>query len=160
VEDHPDAPGSDFSLELDLNPEPGIRITPEGNMIDLKAAYGGTYRIALDQSATIPGQSRADRLWLLQIPCRYGHIYVHGIETLGAYAAGRLIAGKLAALRGIRVHQRGDSEVTVVFPPEEFPAVASLLQARKRRRVSDEQARAGAERLARYRHALVNQAGG
>jgi hypothetical protein len=40
---------------------------------------------------------------------------------------------------------------SVVFPPESFPTVAALLRARKRRRVSEEQERAGAERLANYR---------
>src|SRR5438067_1055735 len=120
-------------------------------MIDLKKQYGDTYRISLDEAATILGQSTADRRWLQQIPCKYGHIFINGTETLGAYAAGRLIPGRLAALPGVRVHQRGDTEVSVVFPPEAFPAVAELLQARKRRKVSVEQARAGAERLAGYR---------
>jgi hypothetical protein len=134
--------------------------TPGGNMLDLKALSGGTLRVTLDESATISGRTQADRLWLLQIPCKYGHVYLHGTETLGAYAAGRRIAGKLAALPGVRVHQRGDSEVTVTFSPAVFPAVAVLLRARKRRRLSEEQARAGAERLARHRHALIDQAGG
>ena len=126
-------------------------------MIDLKARYGDTYRITLDDGHR---PDRADRLWLQQIPCKYGHIFIAGHETLGAYAAGRLISGKLAALPGVRVHQRGDTEVNVVFPPEVFPAVAELLQARKRRQVSVEQARAGAERLAAHRGALIGQAGG
>jgi hypothetical protein len=100
--------------------------------INLKTAYGFLYKITFDPAAAIEGQSKADRLWLQQIPCKYGHIFVHGHETLGAYAKGRLITGKLAALPGVRVHQRGDSEVSVVFSPEVFPAVADLLQARRR----------------------------
>jgi hypothetical protein len=122
-------------------------------MIDLKASYGNTYRITFDEAASIPGQTRAERRWLERIPCKYGHIYVAGTGTLGAYAEGRLVTGKLARLPGVRVRQRGDTEVAVDFPPEVFPAVAALLGARKRRRVSEEQARAGAERLARYRAA-------
>jgi hypothetical protein len=129
-------------------------------MIDLKATFGDTYRITLDEAAAIPGQTRADRRWLPRIPCKYGHIYVAGTGTLGAYAEGRLITGKLARLPGVRVRQRGDCEVTVVFPPDLLPVVAPLLGARKRRRVSEAQARAGAERLARHRHGvLIDQAG-
>jgi hypothetical protein len=39
-------------------------------MIDLKAAYGDRYRITLDQSAEIPGQSTADRRWLQRVEGR------------------------------------------------------------------------------------------
>ena len=124
-------------------------------MLDLKKMYGEVYKIVLDESAS--GQDRADRLWYQQIPCKYGHICVFGRELLGAHAAGRRRAGRLAALPGVTVRQRGDSEVNVSFPPEVFPAVAALLQARKRRKVSPEQARAGAKRLAAHR-ALVGQA--
>ncbi len=128
-------------------------------MIDLRAAYGDTYRITRDEAAVVPGQTKADRLWLQQIPCQYGHIYLPGTDTLGAYASGRLITGRLAALPGVRVHQRGDTEITVLFPPEGFPAVADLLRARKRRRVAEDQARAGAARLARHRRVRIGQAG-
>jgi hypothetical protein len=126
-------------------------------MIDLKKTYGDVYKIVLDESAS--GQSRADRLWCQQIPSKYGHIFVAGRNLLGAHAAGKLMPGRLAALPGVTVRQRGDTEVNVVFPREVFPAVAALLQARKRRKVSPEQARAGAERLAAHR-ALVGQGGG
>jgi hypothetical protein len=94
-------------------------------LIDLKKAYGARFKIVSDEAADIPGQSTAERRWCQRIQARYGHIYPHGEDTLGACAAGRIIAGKLAALPGVRVHQRGDSEVTVVFPPDLFPAVVS-----------------------------------
>ena len=120
-------------------------------MIELKTTYGDIYRITYNEAVKIPGQTRADRRWLPQIPCKYGHVYVHGRETLGAYVTGRLITGRLAALPGVRVLQQGDEEVAVSFPPEMFPAVASLLQARKIRQVSAAQAAAGAKRLAEFR---------
>ena len=69
-------------------------------MIDLKATYGDTYRITLDEAVALPGQTKAERLWLQQIPCKYGHAFVAGRKTLGAYAAGRVITGRLAALPG------------------------------------------------------------
>jgi hypothetical protein len=95
---------------------------------------------------------------LQQIPCNYGHVFVAGRQTLGAYAAGRLITGRLAALPCVRVSQRGDSEVSVVFPPEMLPTVAAPLRTRKGRRVSEDLAVAGAERLARYRRVLLDRA--
>jgi hypothetical protein len=65
---------------------------------------------------------------------RVGHIFIAGCGTLGAYAAGRLIAGKLAAVSGLRVHQWGDTDVSVGLKPEVFPTVAERLQARRRSR--------------------------
>jgi hypothetical protein len=127
-------------------------------MFDLKKLYGDVYKITLDESITASKKKRANRPWLQQIPCKYGHIYIAGRNLLGAHAAGRLVAGRLATLPGVTVRQRGDAEVNVVFPREVFPAVAALLQARKRRKVSPEQARAGAERLAAHR-ALIGQGG-
>lgn len=106
-------------------------------MIDLKARYRREYRITLDESATIPGQTQEERLWLYRIPCKYGHIYVHGTDTLGAYTDRRLIVSRLIALPGVKVHQRGDSECSVTFQPEHLENVAQLLQARRRRQVPE-----------------------
>lgn len=120
-------------------------------MIDLKQKYGAEYKIVWDDAAGITDQSTEDRRWLPRIPAKYGHIYIHGEAMLGAHASGRIIAGKLAALPGVRVHQRGDAEVNVVFTPDLFPAVAALLRPRRRRRLSPEQAESCAARLAHYR---------
>jgi hypothetical protein len=46
---------------------------------------------------------------------------------------------KLEALDGVTVHQRGDHEVRVIFHPDRLDAIADLLKARKRRRLSDDQ---------------------
>jgi hypothetical protein len=124
-------------------------------LIDLKKMYGARYKIVLDESADIPDQSTADRQWLQQIPAKYGHIYVHGRDSLGAWATGRIMSGKLAAVPGVRVHQRGSIEVTVVFHPDLFPSVAALLRPRKRRRLSTEQAASGAARLVRFQFRKV-----
>lgn len=125
-------------------------------MIDLKATYGGTYRIAMDSSAALTGQTREERLWLYRIPCGRGHIYVHGANTLGAFCDRPNVGRRLMALPGVRVHQRGDREFTVVFPADNgdiFSKVAELLKARKRRKITmtEEQRTALAERLARHR---------
>jgi hypothetical protein len=121
-------------------------------LIDLKQEYGAEYKIDWDDAANITGQPTDDRRWLQQIPAKYGHIYIHEEDMLGAHASGRIIAGKLAALPGVDVLQRGDFEVNVAFPPDLFPTVAALLQARKRRRLSPEQAKSCAARLTPYRY--------
>jgi hypothetical protein len=123
-------------------------------MIDLKAiAAAHGCRVTLDESASIPGQAAGDRAWLVQVPGRRAHLFVHSRTELGAWTD-RLPAGRrLAALPGARVHQRGDREVTVVLPPEQFAQAAGLIQARRRRVLSDEQRAAGAARLAAFRFA-------
>jgi hypothetical protein len=117
-------------------------------MIDLKATYGDTYRITLDDSTKIPDQSQADRLWLYRIPARYGHIYVHGVNTLGGFTDRPKIATRLMALDGVKTHQHGDREVTVIFTPDRLPAVAELLQAKRRWYLDPERKAAAVARCA------------
>lgn len=109
-------------------------------MLDLRALAGSTYRTEFDESAEMTGQTREERLWLVRIPCRRGHVYVHGENTLGAWTDRRPTAKRLEALDGTRVHQRGDREMTVTFAPERLEAVCEILLARKQRHptVSDE----------------------
>jgi hypothetical protein len=111
-------------------------------MIDIKAAYGHRFKITLDESAEIDGQTREERLWLYQIPGRHGHVYVHGRETLGAYIrlhGDRL--DRLLAIPSVRKHQIGDREASATFPPEALEAVAEVLALRRRRQLSDTERR-------------------
>jgi hypothetical protein len=126
------------------------------NVIDLKSQYGARYRVTLDQSADIPGQSQEDRLWLQQIQGKYGHCYIHGQRELGAYVRTKADRtdrlGRLLALPGSRLHQRGDFESSVVFDPANIDAVAGILKLHLRRRLSDEQREASRQRMARINH--------
>jgi hypothetical protein len=115
-------------------------------MIDLRAFAGDRYRITLDELATciVDERSRArelrrERLWLNQIQGSRGHIYVHGPETLGVFTDRRPTAKKLEALPGARYHQRGDTEVTILIPVDQLDNAATIVHARKRRRLTDEQ---------------------
>lgn len=117
-------------------------------MIDLKARFGAVYRITLDESATID-RRRSHRPWYYRIPCKYGHSYVHGTETLGAFTDRPRVVSRLVAIPGVRIHQRGDCEASVTFPPELTAQVAQLLKARVRRRLSPERRAVVAERLRR-----------
>lgn len=101
--------------------------------IDLKALAGDRYRLALDPSAD--AEPRSERAWFVRIPCKRGFISPHGPGLLAGYGSGRVVA-RLLAIPGARVHQRGDQEVRVLFGPESLDAVADVLGARRRRRLS------------------------
>ena len=119
----------------DEKPYP-IAFDEDGNLaVDLKALAKEKYlKIVLDESAKID-KVRANRVWYYQVPCRYGHIYVHGADSLGAFTDRSKVRTRLAKLG--RVHQNGDVEMTVVFDPCKLDEVASLLQAKKRRTLSE-----------------------
>jgi hypothetical protein len=122
-------------------------------MIDLATiARDHGYRVELDESAA--DSPRSERPWLYRVPCKFGFISVHGPETLAAFARGRLIAGKLARVPGVRVHQRGDGEIRVLFGVECLDAVAELLGVRRRTRYSPEYRAVLAARCSRMRQTL------
>jgi hypothetical protein len=110
--------------------------------IDLKSlARSRRWRTGLDESASVPGQSAEDRAWLVIVPAKYGHLFIHSATELAAHADRTRIASQLVALPGVRVHHRGDREATVVFDPTVLDTVADLLQPRRRKALSDDQRR-------------------
>lgn len=108
-------------------------------MLDLKRQFGRTYRIALDESAEIDGQTREERLWLYQIPCKHGHIYVHGKDRLGVYCSKPNVIPVVLAIPGVVLHQRGDREASATFDPAILAQVAQVMRAKKRRVPSEAQ---------------------
>ena len=105
-------------------------------MIDLKEQFGDRFKITLDESATVDTDREA-KLWFQRIPCNRGFISVHGPDTLAGFTNRSKIVAKLVSIPGVRVHQQGDAEARVLFGPEILEAVADVLQARRRRRVSE-----------------------
>jgi hypothetical protein len=125
-------------------------------MIDLKQLFGSTYRITLDESAEIDGQTREDRLWLYQLSGSRGHVFVQSKTTLGAYFAGRASwpRGKqLLAIPSARLLQSGDSEMSVEFDPAAIESVAPILGLYRRRHLAPEHAQALAEAGSQHRFA-------
>jgi hypothetical protein len=124
-------------------------------MIDLKAQFGSVYRVTLDESAQIPGQTTEDRAWLQQIRGKFGHLYIHAIDKLGAYVRTRNDGSRrlprLLEIPGVKLHQRGDDEASVILPLEAFDRVDEILQFRRRPRQSPEQRTAAAERIRRWK---------
>jgi hypothetical protein len=64
-----------------------------------------------------------------------------GEVTLAVYTDRRRMHRLLLALPGVRSHQRGDDELRAVFLPEALAEVARVIRARRKRRLSPEQAR-------------------
>jgi hypothetical protein len=121
--------------------------------IDLLECFGDKYRVEYDASYDPKGKHHDNRdPWFMVVPCRFGTIYPCGGDALAAEVLHHPgAAKKLRALPGVTVFTEGDDGVTFRFPAALFDQVAGVLRPRKRRRQSDEQRRASAERLARVR---------
>src|ERR1700686_2649258 len=53
--------------------------------VDLKARFGERYRIRKEaDGVTWYATPETERLWLLELRCRYGVVYPHGGDLLGA----------------------------------------------------------------------------
>jgi hypothetical protein len=119
-------------------------------LVNLKElAQEHRYRIILDESAT-EDRERAHRVWYYRIKCKYGHIYVHGEDRLGAYCDHPRVWRGLLEVPGVRKHQLGDTELTVTFPPPLLAEVATVLRARTRSVRTPEQKHAARARLAPF----------
>ena len=112
--------------------------------------HGDVYRVVKDECWQHE-RFESDRAWCWQIPCHYGHIYIHGTNRLGAYAKGTQISAQLKRLPGVTPHQVGSGEASVTFAPEMLLAVAELLGARRRRHMTPEARVAATARLAQIR---------
>jgi hypothetical protein len=75
------------------------------------------------------------------IPGRYGRIEWFDDKDVAVYTDRPRLFAKLWAILGIRRHQSGDTEMRAVFPPEALDQVARVIQARRRRTLSPEEAR-------------------
>ena len=104
--------------------------------IDLRATFGEVYRIGREE----PANSRWTDPWYQQIPCKFGHIYAHGGDELGFSSAKTGgIAKRVAALPFTTVEQGGSDGMNVTFHVRNFPEVAQIVAAKKRKRLSPEQ---------------------
>lgn len=107
-------------------------------MVNLKEQFGERFKITYDLGM------RHDP-WMMQIPCKKGIIYSHGRDTLGLECKTHT-ARQVLLISGIKIHQQGDSEWTLLFSIEQFEQVAAIVEPKKRRKLSDSQK----ERLKKY----------
>lgn len=64
---------------------------------------------------------------------RKAHIYFHGKGTLGFSGCGAKLRRELLAVPGVRKHQTGDVEFSVLFPISAFAAVAAIVKPYRKR---------------------------
>lgn len=67
---------------------------------------------------------------------KYGSVYLHGTKggiRLQAHVEGILQSKKLLKVPGVKIHQVGAAESTVVFTPDLAPAVFRVVGIRKKR---------------------------
>lgn len=117
-------------------------------MIDLKKKYGSEYKVIVEESYQEGDHKEAEKLWCYRIPGKYGHIGVWGKKTLSAHSDRPGAIRKLDQ-SGLKVAQRGDREITVLFTPSRITEVADIIRAKKRRKrnLTDEQRSELRERL-------------
>ena len=93
--------------------------TPRQVLAALAAPY--RYRVRLDAEG-----------WPM-IPGRYGRLEWHDGRELAVYTDRPRLFARLWAVSGVRRWQVGDREARGLFPVQALPAVAAVIQARKRR---------------------------
>ncbi len=113
--------------------------------IDLRERFGDEYFINWDECRIKGGRPAP---WLMQIRCKYGHIFPHGGDELAVSVDGHpSIAGRIRRLKCCRVHQGGSDGVTAIFHMHDFAQVAVVIRPRRRPRLTDEQRAARAARM-------------
>ncbi len=126
------------------------------NCINLKKTFGDRFKVDYEEaySAQYGTNARIEDPHLMIIPCKYGHLYPDGPQTLAASVDGHSrIAAQIKELKCCRVHQDGDKgELTVLFDVTDFDKVADIMQPRQKRRWTEEQKQKAGERLAKYRY--------
>lgn len=101
-------------------------------VVNLKEIFGSRYRISRED-----GQRSPTDPWALLLPCRFGHIFVHGGKMLGASTncSGR-IAKRLKQLDCVEIAQDGDDGVNVIFDIADFSKIAAIICPRVKRKLS------------------------
>lgn len=110
--------------------------------INLRELFADRYRIVLDESAFCEEGGKLNP-WYFQIPCKYGHFYLHSEQQIGFYCKGSRIRSKLHGEHPEleTLQWSNDGEAMFLFTPEQFDVVAKYAKPmRKRgpRRLSDD----------------------
>ena len=96
--------------------------------VDLRAVFGDRFRIRKEADGETWGATpEAERVWLLELPCKYGVVYPQGGDILAATITSRRIGNMVAALPCIRT-SRGDIERVVTFRVDDAEPVLALLR--------------------------------
>jgi hypothetical protein len=74
---------------------------------------------------------------LLRIPCKFGRVGAHSPDELSAYCDRPRRFDRLLSVDGVGTSQRGDRELTIIFPPDQLGQIADILNAKRRPVLSD-----------------------
>jgi hypothetical protein len=97
---------------------------------NLRDLFGDKYQISHDPAA-LTRREKSDP-WMMTIPGKFGIIYPWGTSKLAVEVNGhRYISTHLRRLPGVKVHQDGAAERTIIFPVDLFPQVAALVKSNK-----------------------------
>ena len=131
----------------------------EPTCINLKREFGDRFKVAYEESyaAERGNHARAEDPWLMVILCQHGEIYPYGDDLLVASTkkAGS-IARTLKALPYVSLYREGFCGSDLIFPLDQFEAVAAIMKPRKRRRLSEAARRRAADRLRKYQFTKNN----
>ncbi len=120
--------------------------------VDLRARFGDLYKIGLEEQAML--WPRRERVWLMQLRCKYGVVSPVGGEWLQAVADRPRVGARIRRLPFV-VGARGYAEVAICFHVDHLGEVLRILQPFRRRRVGaaerERLRRIGTAALARYR---------
>lgn len=117
-----------------------------GAPANLKEQFGERFVVRDDGS---DDSNRAERVWCMEIPGKFGTIYPCGLNgDLAVWTGSQRIAVRLRAL-GLKPLQGGPDaeECSFRFPTRQLETVAGIIQAKRRRRLSPEARQQLIERL-------------
>ena len=114
--------------------------SPIGNpCIDLQAVFGSRFKLRREAGGvTWTETPERERVWLWEVPCRYGIVYPQGGEILAATITSRIMGRRVAALPGM-LSSRGDVERVVKFHVDDAEAVLAILKPKPVYRMSEAQ---------------------
>jgi hypothetical protein len=125
-------------------------------MIGFTAEHRKTYRIRIEE-----GGAKGDPFAYVMTG-RLGHLYVHGPGVFGVStnsSKGPLV-GKLRKMPAVKIVADASDGVNAVFPAEHFKAIARMVKAYRRRKLSPEQRAAATARLLAHRLSSENKRAG
>jgi hypothetical protein len=107
--------------------------------INLQGHFGNRYKVVFEESyyAERPEFRAQEAPWLMIVPCRYGHIYPWGQERLAVFCESPRLGLQLLAIPDATLHTDGSDGLTILFPADHFEVVAQIMEAHKRRRLSE-----------------------
>lgn len=120
--------------------------------MNLKERYGDVYRVVDDGTND---SDKVERVNCQEIRGLYGKIYPWSNDLLAVYTTSAKIGKRLERM-GFQVRQRGEYEMVLVFHPEMFELVAGIIQARKKRTLSETQRASLLARLKKPKDMVVS----